>query len=103
MKRRELAINFAKSLKYKEIEKIILFGSVARNDDKKDSDIDILIITQNIDDELNLEDDIADKVFDILIETKEYLSVKFIPKKHYEEHSNFSFYLNVKKDGVVIG
>ncbi|MDR2624285.1 MAG: nucleotidyltransferase domain-containing protein [Methanobrevibacter sp.] len=103
MDRKQLAIDFAKSLNHEEIEKIILFGSVARREDNKDSDIDILIITQNIDDELSIEDDVADKVFDTLIETEEYLSVKFVPKKHYEERSNFSFYVNVQKDGVVIG
>jgi len=54
MNRKQLAIDFAKSLNHPEIEKIILFGSVARGDDTEDSDIDILIITTNIDDDLKL-------------------------------------------------
>ncbi|MDR2623578.1 MAG: nucleotidyltransferase domain-containing protein [Methanobrevibacter sp.] len=47
MNRKEIAIDFAKSLNFPEIEKMILYGSVARNEDNEDSDIDILIITTN--------------------------------------------------------
>jgi len=97
MNRKQLAIDFAKSLNHPEIEKIILFGSVARGDDTEDSDIDILIITTNIDDDLKIEDDIYGKTFDILLETGEYLSVKIIHLEHYQRYSNFHFYKNVKK------
>ena len=103
MDRKQLAIDFAESLSHPEIEKIILYGSVARNEDKKDSDIDILIITSNIDDDLKIEDDIYGKTFDILLETGENLAVQIIPKEHYEKYKNFSFYTNVNKDGVLIG
>jgi len=100
--RKQLAMDFAKSLNYPEIEKIILFGSVARGDDTKDSDIDILIITKNVDDDLKIEDDIYGKTFDILLETGEYLSVKIRPKGHYQKYIHFPFYSNVEKDGVLI-
>ncbi|RLG58467.1 MAG: nucleotidyltransferase domain-containing protein, partial [Candidatus Hydrothermarchaeota archaeon] len=40
MNKLEIAKEFAKSLK--DVEKIILFGSVARGEDKGDSDVDIL-------------------------------------------------------------
>lgn len=43
MDRKQLAMDFAKSLNHPEIEKIIIFGSVARGENNKDSDIDILI------------------------------------------------------------
>jgi len=52
--RKQLAIDFARSLNHPEIEKIILFGSVARGDDTKDLDIDILIITKNVNDNLRI-------------------------------------------------
>lgn len=102
-KRVKLAKNFTSSLNHPEIEKIILYGSVARNEDKKDSDIDILIITRNVDDDLKIEDDIYGKVFDVLLETGEYLGVHIIPKEHYLTHSDYPFYINVEKDGVRIG
>ncbi|MCL2157228.1 MAG: nucleotidyltransferase domain-containing protein [Methanobrevibacter sp.] len=103
MNRKQLAIDFAKSLNHSEIEKIILYGSVARDEDKKDSDIDILIITSNIDDDLKIEDEIYGKIFDILLETEEYISVQIIPNEHYKTHSDFPFYINIEKDGVLIG
>lgn len=103
MNRKQLAIEFAKSLNHPEIEKIILFGSVARGDDSKDSDIDIIIITSNINDDLKIEDEIYGKTFDTLLETGEYLSVKMIDSEHYKKNRNFSFYRNIAKDGVLIG
>ena len=103
MDRKQLAIDFAKSLNHPEIEKIILYGSVARDEDKKDSDIDILIITSNIDDDLKIEDDVYGKTFDMLLETGEYISVQIIHHEHYKTHSNFPFYANIEKDGVLIG
>jgi len=101
--RKQLAIDFAQSLDHPEIEKIILYGSVARNEDEKDSDIDILIITSNIDDDLKIEDDVYGRTFDILLETGEYISVQIIPNEHYKTHTDFPFYINIEKDGVLIG
>ena len=102
MDRKQLAIDFAKSLNHPEIEKIILFGSVARGDDSKESDIDILIITKNDDDDCKIEDDIYSKVTDIIVETGEYLSVKIRSINHYNKYIHFSFYANVEKDGLII-
>jgi len=103
MNKKQLAMDFAKSLNHPEIEKIILYGSVARNEDKKGSDIDILIIVSNVVDDLKIEDDIYGKTFDILLETDEYISVQIIHNEHYKTHNNFPFYVNVEKDGVLIG
>ena len=41
----EIAREFAKAIKSDKIKKIILFGSVAREEDTEESDIDILIIS----------------------------------------------------------
>ena len=101
--RKQLAIDFAKSLNHPEIEKIFLFGSVAREEDTKESDIDILIITHGINDDLKISDNVYAKVMDILLETGEYLSVKMVPIEHYKTHLNSSFYINVKKEGILIG
>jgi len=38
-------LEFVESLDYPEIEKVILFGSVARGEDTEDSDVDLLIIS----------------------------------------------------------
>ena len=101
--RKQLAIDFAKSLDHPEIEKIILFGSVARGEDTKDSDIDILIITKNIDDDIKIEDDVYDKAWDMCLDTMVYISVKMRSIEQYETYKDFPFYSNVEKDGVLIG
>ncbi|KZX16382.1 nucleotidyltransferase domain protein [Methanobrevibacter cuticularis] len=103
MNRKQLAIDFAKSLNHSEIEKIILFGSVARGEDKKESDIDILIVTRAINDDLKISDDVYGKVMDILLETGEYLSTKMVPIEHYQSHLDSHFYINIENEGILIG
>ena len=103
MNRKQLAIEFAKSLNYPEIKKIILFGSVARGDDGDDSDIDILIITSNDNDEFKISDDIYSKVFDILINNGERISIKIRTLNYYNKYKHSSFLSNVENEGVVIG
>ena len=44
----QIAKEFAKAINSDYIKQIILFGSVARGDDKEFSDIDILIISDNV-------------------------------------------------------
>ena len=43
----EIAQEFANKINNKYIKRIVLFGSVARGEDNDDSDIDILIISDN--------------------------------------------------------
>jgi len=100
MDRKKIAIEFANSLNHPEIKKIILFGSVAREEDTKKSDIDILILTT---DENKIEDDVFDVSTKLLLKTGEYISPKIIPIEQYEKYKNFSFYTNVKKEGIIIG
>lgn len=102
MDRKQLAIDFVKSLKDGEIEKIILFGSVARGDDNEDSDIDILIITSKQSDKLKIRDDIYSKVMDVLINTGEYISVKIKNIEYYNKYKNYSFFSNINKDGIIL-
>ncbi|MDR2623169.1 MAG: nucleotidyltransferase domain-containing protein [Methanobrevibacter sp.] len=103
MDRKQIAIDFAKSLNHPEIEKIILFGSVARGDDSEESDIDIIILTRSINDEIKISDDVYTKVMDILLSLGERISLKIIPQKHYYTHKNFPFYTNVEKEEIIIG
>lgn len=101
MNRKQLAIDFAKSLTHPEIERIILFGSVAREDDTKNSDIDVLILTS--DKNKKIKKDVYSKASDILLETMEDISVKINTLAHYQKYKNMPFYSNIRKEGVVIG
>ena len=100
--RKKLAIDFAKSLNHPEIEKIILFGSVARGEDTKDSDIDILIVTNKRSDKFKIKGDIYNKVWNILLNTGEKISVKMRSISYYEENISYSFLYNISKDGILI-
>ena len=98
--RMEIAKNFAQSIKSKYIEQIILYGSVARGEDNENSDIDILIITDNYE---KIEDLIAEEVLNTIIKEDEYVSTNIMTKQRYEKTKNFSFLENIRKEGVILG
>ncbi|MDR3291387.1 MAG: nucleotidyltransferase domain-containing protein [Methanobrevibacter sp.] len=100
MNRKEIAIEFAKSLNFPEIKKIILYGSVARDEDDENSDIDILIITA---DKNKIKHTVYEKVTDILLELEEYVSAKILTTNDYEHVKNTHFISVVEKEGIVIG
>jgi len=98
MSKRELAKEFAKSLK--DVEKIILFGSVARGEDKEDSDVDILIISRN---KQKTKDKVIGKAMDILFDTGTYISVKVFSPQEFERLKNTHFISQIEKEGVLLG
>jgi len=93
MNKLEIAKEFAKSLK--DVEKIILFGSVARGEDKGDSDVDILIISRN---KQKTKDKVIRKAMDILLDTGTYISAL-----EFERLKNTHFIAQIEKEGVLLG
>ncbi|MDR0912725.1 MAG: nucleotidyltransferase domain-containing protein [Methanobrevibacter sp.] len=100
MNKKDVAIKFANSLNFPEIKKIILYGSVARNEDTENSDIDILIITS---DKKKIKHAVYRKVTDILIEFEEYISAKILKIEDYKQIKQTHFISTVEKEGVLIG
>ena len=96
----EIAREFANAIKSDKIIKIILFGSVAREKDTEDSDIDILIISNEWE---QIDSLITDEVFNVVLGTQELISPYVLSEKQFEETKNFNFLTNVLKDGIVIG
>jgi predicted nucleotidyltransferase len=80
---------------------IILFGSRARGDHKKDSDWDILILT-NKEVDGNLKNNILDKVFDLELEHTQAVSTMIVDRKRWEKMAITGFYENVINEGKVI-
>ena len=97
--RLKIAQEFANAIYSEDIEEIILFGSVARGDDNSDSEIDILIISDN---ELKIEPKISDEVFNIIKEYRELVSAHVMSKKHFNETKNYPFLKNVIHEGVIL-
>ena len=79
---------------------VILFGSRARGDEKKDSDWDILILTDsNLD--FQKESNFRDYLYNLELETGESLSFFFYTKEDWKNKQNYSpFHLNVAHEGI---
>ena len=96
----KIAKEFAKTIKSDDIKLIILFGSVARGEDTKESDIDILIVSPNADD---LRYKINRIAVDIILEKDEVISPYLMTEEHFNKTRNNSFLTNVLNEGVVLG
>lgn len=86
------------------MKKIILYGSYARGDYKKNSDIDIMILTDFNDAELaEYRVKIRDLACDLELENNVVISpiVRNI-EKYNERIDVIPFYMNVEKEGVVL-
>jgi len=82
--------------------KVILFGSRARGDARKDSDWDLLILidSQNIREK---EDLFRDKIYDLELETGEIISLFVYNNKDWtSRHKITPLYKTIKKEGVVL-
>ena len=86
------------------LKQIILYGSYARGDYNKSSDIDIMILTNLTDEEISsARDEISDLAFDLEMEYNVIISpvIKNIDKFNYWLEVQ-PFYQNVKNEGVVL-
>ncbi len=81
-----------------KIQKITLFGSYARGEDKEDSDIDVFIIG-----DVSL-DELVDISFPLLLKYGIHISPHVMTKEHFNllEREGYGFIKNVKKEGSVI-
>ena len=95
---------FTKSIrnKYgKKIMKIILYGSMARKEDNDYSDIDILVLSDRKYQFLQRE--LSFLAFDIGLKYGIEISVQNYVSSHYNKFSKYSFFQNIKRDGVIVG
>ena len=95
-------IRQVKELLGDRVKKIILYGSYARGDFNKNSDIDIMILTDLNEKEIeDYRDKISDIVFEIELDKEIYISpiIKNVDK--YNARINvIPFYMTVQKEGV---
>jgi len=81
--------------------KIILYGSQARGDAKKDSDIDLLILTKENPVPYAVEDSIYTPIYALELESGISIHPFIVPEvQWYSMVTPFSE--NVKKDGIVL-
>ena len=86
------------------LKKVILYGSYARGDYNKHSDVDIMILTDLSFEEIeNYRDKISDIAYDIELKTGIILSPVIKNIEKYNSKVNYiPFYKNVEKEGVVL-
>ena len=92
----------AQVLNIESDSEIILFGSQARGEERKDSDWDILILTSK---ETNLqrEQKFRHELFNLELEYGLAFSTFVYSKKDWDyKYSVTPFYKNIKKDGIKI-
>ena len=79
-----------------------LFGSKARGEDKKDSDLDVLVIISS--DDWRLCDRVYEIATDLLLETGVCISPKIVSANQYHQllEENAPFVRNVIRDAVAI-
>jgi uncharacterized protein len=85
------------------IQKIVLFGSRARGDEKPYSDYDILLVVEER--ERDLMEAIHDAVVEVLLSTGRLVSPKVFRRRDFEKYSQLPtpFFANILKEGISIG
>lgn len=101
MDKRQFILSAVKSriTKIDSDAKIILFGSRARNDAKKGSDWDFLILT-HFAITRDLKNEISDVLFETELETDEVLTGLIQNIYSWQDYANTPLYNNILKDGI---
>ncbi len=96
-------INNIKTKHGAKIDRIILFGSYARGDFRKDSDIDVLVIWKG--DEVEGWNSLEKEAVEVLFKYGSFISLKIISPNEYNamKEMDFPFIRNVSAEGVVVG
>ena len=87
----------------KQITRLILFGSRARGDNRRDSDDDLLIVVPRKDD--HLRDGLYERVMDVLLAHGRLISLKIFPEREFERLTRLQtpFMQRIKAEGVPLG
>lgn len=84
------------------LEKIVLYGSVARGSDTEESDIDIALVMHGKLDS-DIEDKLSDFVVDMNLKYNKVFSVIDIDADHFRTWLEvLPFYQSVEKEGIVL-
>ena len=85
-----------------KLKDTILYGSYARLENTKDSDIDIIVLIDENDNELRKqENNITDMMVDLSLEYELVVSIHSQSYDAYRRHSNIlPYFINIKNEGI---
>lgn len=98
---RRIAEDFARHLKAKygeRIERIVLFGSVARGDYREDSDVDLIVVAQG--DWFALQADVTADAIDWMLRTGVYPSTKVFSVEDFSRVRETGLGRSVALEGI---
>jgi len=103
---RKILDEFAKKLTKRfgrRVRKVILFGSAARGEMHKESDIDILVVVDKKDDAITRR--IEDIAFDMMERIGVLISPVVVGEHAYTDmhKERYPFIVNVEEEGVILG
>ena len=104
MERSEILRRIRKGIiKHDPKAEIYLYGSRARGDNRKDSDLDILVISPNEKITFDYESELRDPILDIEIDSGEVISLLVYSKSDWIGQQAVSpLFKNVSKEGIRI-
>lgn len=88
--------------KYGEgIKRVILYGSHARGEATKDSDVDVLVLVDQFLRPSEVRDNLSDLLYDMLLDEGELVSVVVLAEDRFENRG-LPFMRNVRREGIAI-
>jgi len=84
-----------------KIMRVILYGSYAKGEATKDSDVDVLVLTDPTLKPSEVRENLSELLYDMLLEEGELVSVMVISEELFENY-NSPFMLNVRREGLAV-
>ena len=84
------------------LQRLVLFGSVARETHGSDSDIDVLALIDDDADERAVEDQLRDIAYDVMLEYSVAFSIHGVTESTLEDRADHPFFTRVASDGAAI-
>jgi len=96
---REFKRRVLQAMPHRRVAKVVLYGSRARGDARRDSDWDLAVFVRGR--PTPRDRSILSYIsYDLMMETGAFIQAMPLPAKH--ERRNYSFYRNVRADGVPV-
>lgn len=85
-----------------EVQRLILFGSVAQTRHTADSDIDVLAVLDDDADVRVVEERLRDIAYDVLLERDVVISIHAMTESAFEGRSEHPFVQTVRSEGEIV-